>query len=955
MKEEYTSDSEVAILNNITLRPYQEEAKIKIFEAWEEHNSVMFQMPTGTGKTILFSSIIRDLHDLGTVEKRAIRVLVLAHRKELIDQISESLGRKYGVGHGIIKADYPEEMSIPNQVASVQTLSRRLKKWGEKDFDFIIIDEAHHALAETYVNIIETFPNAKILGVTATPYRLKRQPFTDIFNTLITSKSIKDFINDKHLCDYKYFSIKPSSFIQKAIDNIDDFDIGGDYANAAMSMVCDNRKVRAGVYETYCKYAKGKKGIVYTINQQHNHNLAEKFKENGIRVETIDSKTKANLRNEIVKRFRKGDIDVLFNVNIFSEGFDCPDVEFILLARPTMSLSLYLQQVGRGFRTHKGKEEVLLLDNVGSYNRFGLPSARRKWQYHFDGDKHWQDKGVFEVDKTDKHSVNFFDIVEGDEETDLIYASQTEEKDNTEEVNLELEDITTEQEEVKTRENQPSGYVSRGGIALDFEYKGYRVYFNADIKKFEASNLVTEKIEYRAFGQGQVKKWIDDRPQIEHYRNFAIIDNKEEDQYDIINSHTNTKEHFENSSFKARAWIDQLLYEEIYKGYKIIFDRLENKYVAIYLEKEEDEHYEETVILTKQWIDKVNYKEVYKGFEISYDKASKEYVTIDLTTGEEDRHSYDLIKVRKWISSVGYKKGYRGFEIVFNHYKNRYIATKTSKKEEIYDTLELDDIKQLIDKVNCEELYKGFKIKFDGIKKEYIAINLSTNKNQFDSIEITHIKKLIDKITYIEYYKDFKIMIDEFNNNYYAINQLTNKKLSFNFKISEIKEWIDDVKSKENHKEIYNGFAIIYDKNIYKYVAIRRSTNKREYNDISLFEIKKNIDKVNKNEGYKVISEKEYKGYEIKFDTVKNRYLAINQFTGKDDFYSDNEIKIREWIDSSKPKSGFIENYKGFSISFDNNNNQYVAKDKVGKLGKYNHKILNAVKKHIDIIMKIKK
>lgn len=893
MKEEYISNSEVAILNNITLRPYQEEAKIKIFEAWEEHNSVMFQMPTGTGKTILFSSIIRDLHDLGAVEKRAIRVLVLAHRKELIDQISESLGRKYKVRHGIIKADYPEEMSIPNQVASVQTLSRRLKKWGEKDFDFIIIDEAHHALAETYVNIIETFPNAKILGVTATPYRLNREPFTDIFNTLIISKSIKEFIDDKHLCDYKYFSIKPSSFIQKAIDNIDDFDIGGDYANAAMSRVCDNRKVRAGVYETYDKYAKGKKGIIYTINQEHNHNLAEKFIENGVRVATIDSKTNGKLRNEIVKSFRKGDIDVLFNVNIFSEGFDCPDVEFILLARPTMSLSLYLQQVGRGFRTHLGKEEVLLLDNVGSYNKFGLPSARRKWQHHFDGDKHWQDKGVFEVDKTDNHSVNFFDIVEGDEETDLIYTSKTEEKNNEEAVNIQQEDIATEQEEVKTIENQSTGFVSRKGIALDFEYNGYRIFFNANIKEFEARNLKTDNVEYSAFGQGLVKKWIDNISFRVPYKGYDIVLNNEkeknEEKYNIVNSKTGTTVKSTYSIFKAKEWIDEVTCDEIYIGYRITFDRIKKKYVAICLEAIEKEHSAETLILVKKWIDKITYRHEYKGFLIYFCNSRNHFVAMDLETGSDEYSDKEPILIKEWIDKFAWK-----------------IESKTK--------------------------YNGYQGVVEKKEKKPIYANVKAVNNTLHNTNNHNVNNY-------KVYNGFEVSIDKKSNKFIAKNQLTNKIEYSDIEINHVEEWIDKW-SKEGYKEKYNGVEFFFNKVKQEYTAINPTTKKTVCSAEGLNQIKEKILLISFSE--------DYKKFRITFDFVLNQYVAKNILSKSEPYYGYSLKLIKKQIGSFDNTTKHIEKYKGFEINYDLKKNLHFAINPITLNNLYFHKKIGVVRRNID-------
>ena len=186
--------------HNDGLRLYQIEAKNKIFEAWNNYRSIMFQMPTGTGKTMLFSAIIKDLYN----NYNNVRILILAHRTELIDQISKSLGTKYNIVHGKIKSGYSEEEYYNIQVASVQTLIKRLKeRWDSKHFNYIIIDEAHHSLAKSYKKICKSYPEAKILGVTATPYRLNAEPFTKMFETLIVSQSIQRFISEGWLSDYK--------------------------------------------------------------------------------------------------------------------------------------------------------------------------------------------------------------------------------------------------------------------------------------------------------------------------------------------------------------------------------------------------------------------------------------------------------------------------------------------------------------------------------------------------------------------------------------------------------------------------------------------------------------------------------------------------------------------------------------------------------------------------------
>ena len=323
-------------LKDDTLRGYQQDNKQKIYDALERVNSVMLQMPTGTGKTRLFVSIIKDIFQYSRDNKQVLKVLVLVHRTELIDQIDEELGFRYNLAHGIIQAGEKERKIYPIQLASVQTLGRRLDKWTDKEFDFIIVDEAHHVKADSYQKIIKTFPRAKLLGVTATPVRLNGHGFTDIFDELIVSPSVKQFINDGYLSQYEYYSVARSSFIQQEIDGIKKFS-QGDFAESELERVCDNDRIRAQVVKTYLDFANNKKGIVYTVNKEHNKNLCKEFNEKGVHAVAIDSDTPKELREKYIQQFRRGDFQIICNVNLFTEGFDCPDIEFVQLARPTKS------------------------------------------------------------------------------------------------------------------------------------------------------------------------------------------------------------------------------------------------------------------------------------------------------------------------------------------------------------------------------------------------------------------------------------------------------------------------------------------------------------------------------------------------------------------------------------------------------------------------------------------
>lgn len=359
-----------------TLRDYQKDMKRRVFTAWEHHPSVMVQMPTGTGKTHLIASIIHDaMKPTGksAYTKEQQRVWIIAHRRELVEQIEETIAR-----YGIRK----EEETV--KAMSIQWLSRH---WNDVHGTpkLIVIDEAHHALAESYKELWSRYPDAKKLGMTATPCRLNGNGFTDLFDELLTSWSIADFIAKGWLSAFDYIAIRPDSDEQHLINGLGKRGADGDFQAKEMNEVLNRRPCIERLYESIQQYANGKKGIVYAINTDHARHIAEYYNRQGILAATINSKTPPYQRKTFVNDFKEGKIQVLVNVDIFSEGFDCPDVEFIQMARPTLSLAKYLQQVGRGLRSSKGKETCVLIDNVGLYRLFGLPTAHREWVAMFEG------------------------------------------------------------------------------------------------------------------------------------------------------------------------------------------------------------------------------------------------------------------------------------------------------------------------------------------------------------------------------------------------------------------------------------------------------------------------------------------------------------------------------------------------------------------------------------------
>lgn len=249
----------------------------------------------------------------------------------------------------------------------------------------IVIDEAHHALAESYMELWRRYPEAKKLGMTATPCRLNGKGFTDLFDKLVSSWSIAEFIKKGYLSVFDYVSIRRESEEQRLINELKKRGTDGDYQIKEMNEKLNRQTSIGRLYDAMKRYADGKKGIVYAISIEHARNIAEYYSRRGVKAVAIDSKTPQAARKAMVDDFKAGRIKVMVNVDVFSEGFDCPDVEFVQMARPTLSLAKYLQQVGRGLRMSEGKKACVIIDNVGLYRVFGLPTREHDWQAMFEG------------------------------------------------------------------------------------------------------------------------------------------------------------------------------------------------------------------------------------------------------------------------------------------------------------------------------------------------------------------------------------------------------------------------------------------------------------------------------------------------------------------------------------------------------------------------------------------
>ena len=362
-------------MKKIKLFDYQEDMKERIEKALRLHRSVMAQMPTGTGKTYLLTAVIDSFVSNNPMEK----VWIVAHRRELVSQIDETV-RKF---HSYYASNTSSLLSSVKAM-SIQWLMRHYDEI-EEEPGMIVIDEAHHALAKTYKEMWERFPNAKFLGLTATPCRLNGKGFTDLFDVLVQSWSVPEFISKGRLATYDFVSIKSDGVTQRLIDSLQKRGADGDYQNKEMDMLLNKKPSIERLYQSLEEFGKDRKGIVYAINISHAQKITKLYQENGVKAIAIDSKTPATERQQDIEAFKKGDIQVLVNVDIFSEGFDCPDVEFVQLARPTLSLAKYLQMVGRGLRVAKGKKNCVIIDNVGLYRVFGLPSQVWNWKATFEG------------------------------------------------------------------------------------------------------------------------------------------------------------------------------------------------------------------------------------------------------------------------------------------------------------------------------------------------------------------------------------------------------------------------------------------------------------------------------------------------------------------------------------------------------------------------------------------
>jgi len=329
--------------------------------------SILITSPTGSGKTILTA------HMLKTASQKNMSAWFLVHRRELIKQSIRSF-KMVGVPHGVIASGFMEAKRLPIQIASVQTLIRRLTRY--RTPSLIIWDETHHIGASSWDKIYRYFPNAYHIGLTATPMRLDGKGLGNWYKKIVHGPSVSWLIENKFLSPYKIYA--PSHINTSGLHTR-----MGDFITSELDELVDRPTITGDAIKHYTKFCPGARAVVFCVSVKHSRHVVDQFNAAGIPAEHVDGETPPEVRDAAIKRFSSGETKILSNVELFGEGFDLPAMEAVILLRPTRSLGLYLQQVGRCLRYVEGKIAIIL-DHAGNCERHGLPDEERNWQLSSD-------------------------------------------------------------------------------------------------------------------------------------------------------------------------------------------------------------------------------------------------------------------------------------------------------------------------------------------------------------------------------------------------------------------------------------------------------------------------------------------------------------------------------------------------------------------------------------------
>ena len=338
---------------------------------------VLNQSPTGSGKTLLTASMLK------TAMERGIPSIFICHRRELIKQTHIAFN-ELNVYHGIIGAGFHFSPRPMVQIASIQTLKNKLHMIRKPGL--VVFDECHHLSAKSWTKVYDAFPEAYIIGLTATPQRLDGSGLGKYFPVMVHGPSVQSLIDQGYLSKYKIYA--PANVdISKVHTRM------GDFVTSELSAAIDKPTITGDAIKEYQKYANGKRAIVRGVSIEHSKHIAKQFCEAGIPAQHVDGTTPDNIRDIAMESFRRGDTLVLSNVDLFSEGLDVPAVECVIDLRPTKSLILWLQFCGRALRPHPGKEHAIIIDHASNAARHGFPCDDRTWDLEGREKKPKEDNG----------------------------------------------------------------------------------------------------------------------------------------------------------------------------------------------------------------------------------------------------------------------------------------------------------------------------------------------------------------------------------------------------------------------------------------------------------------------------------------------------------------------------------------------------------------------------------
>jgi len=338
------------------LRPYQTASVDRARDLIRAgKRRILIVAPTGAGKTVIGCAII----DMAL--ERKSRVLFLAHRQELIEQCSKKLDENR-IDHGVIRSGHWRDLPhLPVQVASVQTLARRSEM---PPADLVITDEAHHVAAGSYLKILDHYPNASSLGLTATPYRTDGKGLGDFYEELVEVTDIPTLIGEG-------FLVEPVTYAPAVPDLDGVATIAGDYNRKQLASAMDKPKLVGDLVRTWIRYASDRTTVAFAVSVEHSRHIVAEFEACGIAAAHLDGETPEDERNDILARLADGRLQLVSNMGILTEGWDLPRTGCVILARPTQSRGLYFQMVGRGLRTVAGKGNCIVLDHAGCCLRHG--------------------------------------------------------------------------------------------------------------------------------------------------------------------------------------------------------------------------------------------------------------------------------------------------------------------------------------------------------------------------------------------------------------------------------------------------------------------------------------------------------------------------------------------------------------------------------------------------------